>query len=110
MMSANLRAFLALIRFCEGTSGENGYRTIVGGDLFTDFSDHPRVLKSGVFASGTPWKSTAAGAYQFLSSTWDECKAALDLKDFSPDSQDKAAVFLIQRRGALHSVEEGNLD
>lgn len=110
MMSANLRAFLALLRWCEGTSGENGYRTIVGGSLFTDFSDHPRLLKSGTFSSGKEWKSTAAGAYQFLASTWDECKSALDLPDFSPESQDQAAVFLIKRRGALHAIEEGDLD
>ena len=95
MMSANLRAFLFLLRWCEGTSDADGYRRIVGGELFTDFSDHPRKLKSGIFASGKEWKSTAAGAYQFLATTWDECKAALDLPDFSPESQDKAAVFLI---------------
>ena len=110
MMSANLRAFLALIRWCEGTSGENGYRTIVGGDLFTDFSDHPRIVKSGVFSNGKAWRSSAAGAYQFLSDTWNECCEELKLPDFSPASQDAAAVYLIKRRGALHAVENGDLD
>lgn len=110
MMSANLRSFLFLIRWCEDTSGPDGYRTIVGGELFTDYSDHPRKLKTGTFANGKAWKSTAAGAYQFLQGTWDECRNTLDLPDFSPESQDRAAVFLIKRRGALHAVEEGNLD
>jgi len=110
MMSANLRAFLALVKWCEGTSGPDGYRTIVGGDLFADFTDHPRIVKSGVFNNGKAWRSTAAGAYQFLEDTWDDCKEALNLPDFSPESQDQAAVFLIKRRGALHAVEEGNLD
>ncbi len=54
--------------------------------------------------------STAAGAYQFLSRTWDECRAALNLPDFSPDSQDKAAVFLIRRRKALDDVIAGRFE
>ena len=108
-MSANLRAFLALISWCEGTSGPDGYRTIVGGELFTDFGDHPRILKSGTFANGKYWSSTAAGKYQFLKGTWDECREACDLPDFSPDSQDKAAIFLIKRANALHAVEDGDL-
>lgn len=108
-MSANLRAFLAVIRSCEGTAGENGYRTIVGGELFDSFADHPRVVRSGRFSNGKEWRSTAAGAYQFLVGTWDECARALNLPDFSPQSQDRAAVYLIQRRGALQAVEEGDL-
>ena len=109
MMSANLRAFLALLRYCEGTAGPDGYRTMVGGRLFTSFADHPRQLFSGVFSNGTAWRSTAAGAYQFLASTWDECRAALGLPDFSPKSQDEAAVFLIKRAKALEDVEAGRL-
>ena len=108
-MSANLRAFLALLRWCEGTAGPEGYRTIVGGSLMDTYDDHPRIVKSGTFSDGVPWKSSAAGAYQFLSTTWDECKAALSLPDFSPASQDAAAVFLIKRRGALDDVEAGRI-
>lgn len=108
-MSANLRAFLALVRWCEGTSGENGYRTIVGGELFDSFNDHPRIRKSGVFNNGKAWSSDAAGAYQFLSTTWSDCRDACNLPDFSPASQDEAAVFLIKRAGALHAVEQGDL-
>ena len=110
MMSANLRAFLYLIAWCEGTSGPNGYRTIVGGEKFDDFSDHPNRIKSGTFSNGKAWRSSAAGRYQFLHSTWLECKHALSLPDFSPESQDAAAVYLIKRRGALHAVEQGDLD
>lgn len=108
-MSANLRAFLALIRWAEGTAGEYGYRTMVGGRLFNGWTDHPRQMHSGVFNNGTAWRSTAAGAYQFLASTWDEARAALGLPDFSPKSQDEAAVWLIKRAGALDALEEGRL-
>jgi lysozyme len=80
-MSANLRAFLALIRWCEGTAGPDGYRTIVGGDKFDSFDDHPNIKKSGRFANGVEWESTAAGAYQFLIRTWRGAQKALGLPD-----------------------------
>lgn len=105
LQSTNLRAFLAVIRAGEGTSDADGYRRHYGGRLFDGYADHPRVaIKAG------QWTSTAAGAYQFLSRTWDECRAALTLPDFSPPSQDLAAVFLIRRRGALVDAMQGRLD
>lgn len=116
----NLTAFLAVIRTGEGTSGANGYRTLYGGSLFTDMADHPSnlgwpgvVLPDNYCAgAGLPkgCKTTAAGAYQFLSSTWNEAKRALNLPDFSPESQDAAAIWLIQRRGAYDDVIRGNFD
>ena len=96
-MSANLRAFLYMIRHCEGTAGENGYRTQFGGGLFDSFADHPRQAITRTLG-GKPITSTAAGAYQFLARTWDECAKALGLPDFSPASQDAAATFLINQR------------
>ena len=99
-MSANLRAFLYLIRWCEGTSGDNGYRTLFGGGMFDSFADHPRKAITRPLG-GKNLTSTAAGAYQVLERTWDECKKALGLPDFSPESQDRAAIYLIKRRGAL---------
>jgi len=98
----NVQAFLVLIRTGEGTIGPNGYRTLFGGGLFADFSDHPRraITRSGI-------TSTAAGAYQFLSKTWDEMAAKYNLPDFGPASQDIAAVGLIKRRGALADVMAG---
>src|SRR5690606_18849821 len=105
LLSTNLRAFLAVIRAGEGTSDADGYRRHYGGRLFDGYADHPRVaIKAG------RWTSTAAGAYQFLSRTWDEAAKALALPDFSPASQDLAAVFLIRRRGALVAAMQGRLD
>lgn len=105
----NLYAFLWMIRHAEGTAGQNGYRTMFGGDLFGSFKDHPRKYirrKSGA----NYITSSAAGAYQFLVKTWDDCASTLDLPDFSPASQDRAARFLIHRRGAMKDVLAGRLE
>lgn len=107
----NIAAFLWMIRVCEGTSGPNGYRTMFTGKLFDvttpasptyNYKDHPRIANKG---GGLV--STAAGAYQFLSSTWDECRKQLSLPDFSPASQDKAGILLLKRRKALEDVKAG---
>jgi muramidase (phage lysozyme) len=109
MENANLQAFLAMIRYAEGTSGANGYRTLFGGGLFDSFDDHPRQY---IVASlgGREITSSAAGAYQFLARTWDDVRGILSLPDFSPASQDRAAAFLIRRRGALADVNAGRFD
>ena len=56
----------------------HGYDVIVGGELFTDYSDHPRKL---VHAK-PKLKSTGAGCYQLLSRWWDAYRKQLGLKDF----------------------------
>lgn len=98
---SNVIAFLAMIRHSEGTAGPNGYKTLYGGGLFSG-SQHPNTR---VCAGG--YCSTAAGAYQFLYSTWKGVKSALSLPDFSPESQDAGAVELIRRRGGLDYVIAG---
>ena len=100
--SNNVKAFLKMIRYAEGTDGQDGYRTMFTHRLFTNYDRHPNITNRGNGIS-----STAAGAYQFLYSTWMECKTILGLPDFGPGSQDKAAVYLIKRRGALADVEAG---
>jgi muramidase (phage lysozyme) len=109
--NANVRAFLAVIRECEGTSGPDGYRTMFGGELFDSFEDHPRRRITKRLA-GQPLTSTAAGAYQFLERTWDGLTANLGksvLVDFGPRSQDIAAVALIAGRRALTPLVDGDL-
>jgi muramidase (phage lysozyme) len=107
--SANLRAFLRMLRVGEGTPDEDGYRRMFAGRLTDSFADHPRIAVTAKLG-GKPITSTAAGAYQFLSRTWDECAKALELPDFSPASQDVAAVFLIRRRKALPDVLAGRIE
>lgn len=109
-MNPNLAAFLKVIRRCEGTAGPNGYRTMFGGVLFESLDDHPRSANTYMLG-GKPITSTAAGAYQFLSSTWDEVRAMPPaLPDFGRASQDEGAIRLIKRRGAYDDVIAGRLD
>lgn len=101
----NCAAFLRMIRAGETSQDDDAYRMLFGGELFDGFDAHPnvKVTRGGL-------TSTAAGAYQFLGRTWAECASALGLDDFSPASQDLAAVYLIKRRGALDDVLAGRFD
>lgn len=98
----NVQAMLRVIRAGEGTADDGGYSRLYGGQQFKSYADHPR-------QSVTRWgiTSTAAGAYQFLSSTWDETRRIMNLPDFSPRSQDLGAVGRIAARGALADVIAG---
>ena len=107
LRSPNVRAFLRAIRLGEGTSDDDGYRRIVGGGNIDNFDDHPR---QRVWIDRYKVWSTAAGAYQFLAGTWDEMAAKYDLPDFSPASQDRAAVGLLIRRKALDDVLAGRIE
>ena len=101
------KAWLNLLRWCEGTDEAKGYYMLFGGELVPGLATHPRRLVTRTFRNGKTVTSSAAGAYQFLAGTWDECAKALDLPDFSPDSQDVAALWLTRRRGALRHVVAG---
>ncbi|MFN9620704.1 MAG: glycoside hydrolase family 104 protein, partial [Synechococcaceae cyanobacterium] len=100
------RALLNTIRYAEGTwlggSGE-GYRVLYGGGRFAGFTQHPEIEVRRRYVSA------AAGAYQFLPRTWHMASAALGLPDFGPRSQDQAALWLVDRRGALRSVDHHGL-
>ena len=88
-----------VIRSGEGTLGDRGYTTQFTGTQFSDMSQHPRQIRS----SGD-LRSDAAGAYQFLSTTWDSAKNALNLPDFSRESQEKAGRYLAERRGDVNKI------
>lgn len=106
----NVRQYLEVLSKAEGTASyaNSGYNTMFGGDQFYDNSDHPRQLKDFTQTDGTKNKTSAAGRYQFTSGSWDNAAKALNLTDFSPRSQDLAALFLIQRAGQLENVTNGN--
>ena len=107
-MHPNRKAFLDMIAFAEGTSTckaskHDGYDVIVGGTVFTDFSDHPRQL----ITLNPRLKSTAAGRYQLLARYWDAYRKQLKLADFSPASQDAVAIQQIREQKALADVDAG---
>jgi muramidase (phage lysozyme) len=73
-----------------------------GGGMMPGLDRHPdRVISTGRYASA------AAGAYQFMPFTWAMASRSLSLQGFGPEVQDQAALFLIQRRGALHLADRG---
>lgn len=109
LSNPNVRAMLAVIRRGEGTGDAEGYRRMFGGSTFASFADHPRQSNCFTLKGGKRICSTAAGAYQFLSSSWDETAQAMRLTSFSPAAQDLAAVGRMAARGALADVLAGRL-
>lgn len=102
LANPRVRAMLNTIAFAEGAD----YNTRVGGSTFNDLSKKPG---KSTYIKSIGTNSTAEGRYQFLNSTWERVAKDLNLSDFSPQSQDLAAIELIKRRGALGDVLDGNL-
>lgn len=106
------KAFLDMLAWSEGTdrhgqpTKNHGYDVIVGGALFSDYSDHPRQL---VDLPRLKIKSTAAGRYQLLARYWDAYRKQLGLKDFSPASQDAVALQQIKECRALELIDAGDI-
>ncbi|MBJ4092109.1 glycoside hydrolase family protein, partial [Salmonella enterica subsp. enterica serovar Typhimurium] len=80
-LNSQRKAFLAMVAWSEGTDNgrqptcNHGYDVIVGGELFTDYSDHPRNLVT----LNQQLKSTPARRYQLLSRWWDASRNQLGL-------------------------------
>lgn len=104
LLNQNVQAFLKAIRLGEGTSDEAGYYRIVGGGMFDDDSRHPNVR---VFIPRYNVHSTAAGAYQITNPTWRGLVKQYGFTDFTPETQDEAAVALITGRRAINDVCAG---
>lgn len=103
----NVRKFLDLLAYTEGTQG-NGYHTAFGGGRLSSLADHPRYLKSFRQTNGKTNKTSAAGRYQFLKGTWDGLARRYGLTDFGPHNQDLGAVALLAQSGALPYVLKGD--
>ena len=130
------RAILDVIAEVDGQyHDEPGYDRyyVTTDERITDFSDHPRKvfgncsqqgMLSGTWNSVTDqyrWLSVvqpsphtslpcvdSAGRYGLLSWSWDEVARGW-LSDFSPPSQDLAALFLVVSSGAWDKFEQGKL-
>lgn len=117
-MTPNQAAFLAMLSHSEGTDrAADPYRCCYGfRHTIEDMSDHPAItgewLGESLASLGAQYAhevSTAAGKYQLIKPTWITCKARAELPDFTPASQDDAALVLIAERGALADIEAGRL-
>jgi muramidase (phage lysozyme) len=86
------QGLLRMLRFAEGTErgGPDSYRVMFGGSLAPDLQRHPDKVMKG--------RSTAAGAYQFLTPTWQQQQKKLSLGSFGPVEQDIAALDLARQR------------
>ena len=132
--AVNMRAFLHCIRVGEGTPDMDGYYRFVGGASFKHLgdADHPSILDSTNFGlnklgGAVPRGTSAAGAYQILSTTWCDLRGQTltiatgkftnekykkhrdQLPDFKPETQDLAAFFLINQWKANKYVITGDL-
>ena len=123
---ANIKAFLFTIRASEhrypnDVTNDAAYHIFYGGKRFYDMSDHPVLtgelkpvpLLNNICAAsglGPGCVSSAAGAYQFIKATWIRLRDKLQLPDFSPASQDLAAVQLLDDIGALKLVQSGDIE
>lgn len=118
----NVRALLDAIAYAEGTAQQpDPYRVCYAySHTIQSFADHPYTLGEwpGVVLTetqcrgaglGPGCKSTAAGKYQITVSTWRPLKTQLKLPDFSPASQDRAAVELLRQVGAVDLIRRGDL-
>lgn len=121
LLDPNVQAFLRVIRNGESSQEDSAYWWLYGSTaakpvLATNLADHPRVKTyekyDGQFIkNGKIDYTTAAGAYQIVASTWDSTiQTALRLPDFSPASQDLAAVYLLIYRKALDHVLAGRFE
>ncbi|MBW4576331.1 MAG: glycoside hydrolase family 104 protein [Aphanothece sp. CMT-3BRIN-NPC111] len=105
-----VRAFLDVISWAEtGTIDDRSYQTLVFKGFFNNFSTHPKVKQCAPI-SGRRVCSTAAGRYQMMGFNWDKLAPKLGLKDFSPESQDKMALYFIQQKGAMPDLLAGRFE
>lgn len=96
----NVRKFLMLITFTEGTDRQGTpYNELFGFSNFEGYDKHPEIL-----IKASNYSTTAAGRYQILKNT----AKMLKMKDFTPESQDLAAIQLIKNAKAYDDVVTGN--
>jgi muramidase (phage lysozyme) len=86
------KAFHDVLAYAEGTRGrsKDGYDVMFNFKIARSCARHPDQCQR--FGSSC---STAAGRYQFLTTTWNGAARARSLSSFEPDNQERAAAYLI---------------
>lgn len=110
LKNPNVLLFLDLLAEAEGAS--KGYQTLFGGSTIQDLSKHPGIYQDFYNSTTKEIKRTsAAGRYQFKKDSWDEQAGRLGLTDFSPHSQDLAAIGLMMYKPkSFQALMDGNFD
>jgi muramidase (phage lysozyme) len=87
------KALHDVIAWAEGTRGyaKDGYNVMFSFKLMSSCGSHP----DQCIAFGSTC-STAAGRYQFLTSTWKGARNALNLSSFEPENQELAGQYLVK--------------
>jgi len=99
----------ALLDTIAGPESKGAYDVIYGGDRITDFSDHPRQYVTIASGPNAGKKSSAAGKYQILASTWGDYAPRAGVTDFTPASQDAVAWAIAKdeyRRDTGRSLQD----
>ena len=116
-----VRAFLDVIAWAEtGSMGNASYTVIVfkGGNRIKNFSTHPFV--------GGGWKanqncafirragkrvcSSASGRYQIMDFNYRSLTQKGIIRDFTPASQDKAAIYYLQQKRVVKDIAFGSFE
>lgn len=116
-----VRAFMRMIRMCEGTETDRGYERLFGGQSFIKdynktFEQHPQIkITRRNKKTGVEYISSAAGAYQVMGYTWSDpstefWRKKYQIKDFSPQYQDLLCVVFLKEkvRGNALSMIKNN--
>ena len=102
------KAFLDMLAWSEGTDNgrqktrNHGYDVIVGGELFTDYPDHPRKLVT-LNPNSINRRRTLPASFPLV----DVTAKQLGLKD--PEKSDAVALQQIKERGALPMIDRGDI-
>lgn len=106
----------ALLKTISGTESAGSTNVVYGGSHFNNYDDHPRIYRRIESGPNKGKYSSAAGTYQMILPTWKNAQKALDLPDFSPASQDKAAWWIASQqyaadhpgRDLLYDLQQGD--
>ena len=102
------KAFLDMLAVWGTDNGRqktrnHGYDVIVGGELFTDYPDHRKLV-----TLNSKLKSTGAGRYQLLSRWWMPTASSLAWKTSLRKVRDAVALQIMER-GALPMIDRGDI-
>jgi len=105
-LNNNIRKFLMLITFTEGTDRQKTpYNELFGFTNFVGYKSHPKIK-----IKASNYTSTAAGRYQVLYTTWLMFKKEYPEAEFTPEWQDRIAIWLIKRAGGYQLIIDGKFE